>query len=73
MSFVFSFLFRAIITIYQKVISPLLPPRCRYSPTCSEYGLQAIKKHGAWRGGKLTIKRVFSCHPWGGEGHDPVT
>jgi len=72
MSFVFSFLFRAIITIYQKVISPLLPPRCRYSPTCSEYGLQAIKKYGPWRGGKLTIKRVFSCHPWGGEGHDPV-
>ena len=72
MSFVFSFLFRAIITIYQKVISPLLPPRCRYSPTCSEYGLQAIKKYGPWRGGKLTIKRVFSCHPWGGKGHDPV-
>ena len=72
MSFVFSFLFRAIITIYQKVISPLLPPKCRYSPTCSEYGLQAIKKHGPWRGGKLTIKRVFSCHPWGGEGHDPI-
>ena len=72
MSFVFSFLFRAIITIYQKVISPLLPPRCRYTPTCSEYGLQAIKKHGPWRGGKLTIKRVFSCHPWGGEGNDPV-
>jgi len=73
MSFVFSFLFRAIITIYQKVISPLLPSRCRYSPTCSEYGLQAIKKYGPWRGGKLTIKRVFSCHPWGGEGHDPVS
>ena len=72
MSFVFSFLFRAIITIYQKVISPLLLPRCRYSPTCSEYGLQAIKKYGSWRGGKLTIKRIFSCHPWGGEGHDPV-
>ena len=72
MSFVFSFLFRAIIMIYQKVISPLLPPRCRYSPTCSEYGLQAIKKYGPWRGGKLTIKRVFSCHPWGGEGHDSV-
>ena len=72
MSFVFSFLFRVIITIYQKVISPLLLPRCRYSPTCSEYGLKAIKQYGPWRGGKLTIKRVFSCHPWGGEGHDPV-
>ena len=72
MSFVFSFLFRGIIMIYQKAISPLLPPRCRYSPTCSEYSIQAITKHGPWRGGKLTIKRVFSCHPWGGEGHDPV-
>ncbi len=58
--------------IYQKVISPLLPARCRYSPTCSEYAMQAIKKHGPWQGGKLTIKRVFNCHPWGGEGHDPV-
>ena len=72
MSFVFSFLLRVIITIYQKVISPLLPPRCRYSPTCSEYGLQAVKKYGPWKGGRLTIKRVFSCHPWGGEGDDPV-
>jgi len=72
MRFVFSFLLRAIITIYQKVISPLLPPRCRYSPTCSEYGLQAVKKYGPWKGGRLTIKRVFSCHPWGGEGDDPV-
>lgn len=58
--------------IYQKAISPLLPARCRYSPTCSEYAMQAIKKHGPWRGGKLTIKRIFNCHPWGGEGHDPV-
>tara|TARA_B100001758_G_C18160444_1_gene478857 strand:+ start:151 stop:372 length:222 start_codon:yes stop_codon:yes gene_type:complete len=72
MRFVFSFLFRGIIMIYQKVISPLLPARCRYSPTCSEYAMQAIKKHGPWQGGKLTIKRVFNCHPWGGEGHDPV-
>ena len=72
MSSIFSFIFRAIITIYQKVISPLLPPRCRYSPTCSQYGLQAIKKYGPWKGGKLTIKRVFGCHPWGGEGYDPV-
>ncbi len=58
--------------IYQKAISPLLPARCRYSPTCSEYAMQAIKKYGPWQGGKLTIKRVFNCHPWGGEGHDPV-
>lgn len=54
------------------MISPLFSPRCRYSPTCSEYGIEAIKKHGALKGGGLTIKRIFSCHPWGGDGHDPV-
>ena len=58
--------------INKKTISPLIPARCRYSPTCSEYALQAIKKYGAWKGTKLTLKRVLSCHPWGGEGHDPV-
>ncbi len=72
MSNVFSFLFKAIIFIYQKVISPLLPPRCRYTPTCSQYGMEAITKYGPWKGGKLTIKRILSCHPWGGHGHDPV-
>ncbi len=54
------------------MISPLFSPRCRYTPTCSEYGIQAIEKHGAFKGGILTIKRIFSCHPWGGDGHDPV-
>lgn len=72
MRLVFSFLFRGIILFYQKVISPLLPARCRYTPTCSEYAMQAIKKHGPWQGGKLTIKRILNCHPWSGEGHDPV-
>jgi putative membrane protein insertion efficiency factor len=72
MNVVFSFLFRAIIVVYQRVISPLLPPRCRYTPTCSQYGLEAITKYGAWKGGGLTIKRILTCHPWGGHGHDPV-
>ena len=72
MSVIFSFLFRIIIIIYQKVISPLLPPMCRYTPTCSTYGLEAITKHGPWEGGRLTLKRIFTCHPWGGHGHDPV-
>ena len=67
-----SFVFRTIIILYQKAFSPLLQPRCRYTPTCSQYGLDAIKKHGPWKGGKLTIKRVFRCHPWGGDGYDPV-
>ncbi len=72
MSVIFSFLFRTIIVIYQKVISPLLPPRCRYTPTCSAYGLEAITKYGPWKGGILTLKRIITCHPWGGHGHDPV-
>ncbi|MEC7863776.1 MAG: membrane protein insertion efficiency factor YidD [Bacteroidota bacterium] len=68
----FSFIFRAIIILYQKAFSPLLLPRCRYTPTCSQYGLEAITKHGPWNGGKLTIKRIFSCQPCGGHGYDPV-
>jgi hypothetical protein len=72
MNIIFSFLFRAIIVVYQKVLSPLFPPRCRYTPTCSHYGVEAINKYGPWKGGVLTIKRIMSCHPWGGNGHDPV-
>lgn len=65
-------IFIFLIQVYRRVISPLLPARCRYNPTCSEYGLQAIKKHGPFRGFWLTTKRIASCHPWGGQGHDPV-
>ena len=72
MNIIFSFLFRAIIVVYQKVISPLFLPRCRYTPTCSVYGLGAIEKYGPWKGGGLTLKRILTCHPWGGDGHDPV-
>lgn len=61
-----------IIRIYKSVISPLLPPSCRYTPTCSTYSLQAIQKYGPFKGGWLAIKRITSCHPWGGHGHDPV-
>ncbi|MFM7079881.1 MAG: membrane protein insertion efficiency factor YidD [Bacteroidota bacterium] len=60
------------IRFYRKFISPMLPPSCRYIPSCSEYGIQAIQKHGAVKGGWLTLKRICSCHPWGGHGHDPV-
>ena len=67
-----SFIFRAIIIVYQKAVSQLLPARCRYTPTCSQYGLEAITKYGPWKGGKLTIKRICSCHPWGGHGYDPL-
>jgi len=67
-----SVLLQSIILFYKGSISPLLSPRCRYTPSCSEYGLQAIKKHGPFKGLWLTIKRLSSCHPWGGHGHDPV-
>lgn len=60
------------VKIYQWVISPLLPNSCRYTPTCSQYMIEAIKKHGPIKGGWLGIKRIGRCHPWGGHGHDPV-
>jgi putative membrane protein insertion efficiency factor len=61
-----------IILFYRAVISPLKPPTCRYYPTCSEYAIEAIQKHGPLKGTWLGIKRVFRCHPWGGHGMDPV-
>jgi putative membrane protein insertion efficiency factor len=57
---------------YQRLISPLFPSTCRYNPTCSHYSIKALKKHGLFKGGWLSIKRIFSCHPWGGSGYDPV-
>jgi uncharacterized protein len=65
-------LFLLLIRIYQWLISPLFPGACRYTPTCSQYGVEAIKKYGPFKGGWLTIKRISRCHPWGGHGHDPV-
>lgn len=61
-----------LIKIYQWFISPFFPPACRYTPTCSQYGLEAMKKHGLLKGGILTLKRISRCHPRGGSGYDPV-
>ena len=61
-----------LIQFYRYAISPLIPPRCRYTPTCSQYALEAIQKYGAVNGGWLAAKRIARCHPWGGHGHDPV-
>ncbi|MFN5476688.1 MAG: membrane protein insertion efficiency factor YidD [Sphingobacteriales bacterium] len=69
---ILSWPFIALIRIYQIVISPWLGPKCRYTPTCSQYGIEAFRKHGVIKGLWLTAKRVASCHPWGGSGHDPV-
>lgn len=70
-----SFLTRLLILpirFYQLCISPLTPPSCRYTPTCSEYCLLAIRKHGPGKGLWLCVKRISRCHPWGGHGYDPV-
>jgi uncharacterized protein len=65
-------IFVVLIRFYQLSISPILGQNCRYTPTCSQYSIEAIQKHGPFKGGWLSIKRIFSCHPWGGHGHDPV-
>ncbi|HEV8285426.1 MAG TPA: membrane protein insertion efficiency factor YidD [Chitinophagaceae bacterium] len=64
--------FIALIKIYQLVISPWLGPKCRFTPTCSRYAIEALKKYGLFKGLWLTIKRISRCHPWGGHGYDPV-
>lgn len=61
-----------LVRFYQAAISPYTPASCRYTPTCSGYTLQALKRHGVFKGGWLAIKRIGSCHPWGGSGYDPV-
>ena len=65
-------LLRGAIRGYKLFISPLLPPACRYLPTCSDYAAEAIEKHGALRGVWLAARRLLRCHPWGGSGYDPV-
>lgn len=61
-----------LVKIYQVLISPLTPATCRYQPTCSHYTIEALKVHGLLKGGWLAVKRISSCHPWGGSGYDPV-
>ncbi len=72
MNSLIKFLLVGVIKFYQLAISPLLGANCRFTPTCSEYGLKAIKEWGPWRGGWLALKRFLRCHPWGGHGYDPV-
>jgi uncharacterized protein len=68
----FLWLFKALILFYRYCISPLIPPRCRFQPTCSEYAMEALTAHGPFYGGLLALKRIMRCHPWGGSGFDPV-
>jgi putative membrane protein insertion efficiency factor len=62
----------ALIRFYQWVISPWLGPKCRFTPTCSQYAIEAFRKYGLFKGGWMAIRRISRCHPWGGSGHDPV-
>jgi uncharacterized protein len=57
---------------YQLLLAPVLPPSCRYWPSCSHYAEEAVAAHGPWRGGILALRRLGRCHPWGGSGYDPV-
>ncbi len=69
---ILSYPFIWLIWIYQKLISPILGPKCRFTPTCSNYALEAFKKYGLFKGFWLSVKRISRCHPWGGSGFDPV-
>ncbi|MDJ1500717.1 membrane protein insertion efficiency factor YidD [Xanthocytophaga agilis] len=66
------YIFIVLIRFYQYGISPYFPSSCRFTPSCSHYGIDAIRKHGAIKGGWLTLRRISRCHPWGGHGYDPV-
>lgn len=61
-----------LVKFYRAAISPHLPASCRYTPTCSAYALEALRRHGPIRGTWLSVKRICRCHPWGGSGYDPV-
>ena len=63
---------QVVVRAYQLTVSPLLPPSCRYLPTCSDYAIEALAHHGAVRGSALAMRRLARCHPWGGSGFDPV-
>lgn len=63
---------RGLVFAYRVLLSPLIGRQCRYFPTCSEYADEALRRHGAWRGGWLTLARILRCNPWGASGFDPV-
>jgi uncharacterized protein len=70
---ILAFPFIALIKLYQWIVSPMLgPSKCRFTPTCSSYAIEAFNKHGIFKGFWLTVKRIGRCHPWGGHGYDPV-
>ena len=68
----FKYLLIGLVKFYRYCISPLTPASCRYTPTCSQYALEALQKYGALKGAWMALKRIMRCHPWGGHGYDPV-
>ncbi|MCF6341840.1 MAG: membrane protein insertion efficiency factor YidD [Bacteroidales bacterium] len=64
--------FVLLVRVYQYTLSPFIGRSCRYTPTCSAYSVEAIRKHGPFKGGWMALKRIGSCNPWGGSGYDPV-
>ncbi|MBQ9865104.1 MAG: membrane protein insertion efficiency factor YidD [Bacteroidales bacterium] len=72
LSTVLSKIMLSLIWLYRHFISPLTPAACRYTPTCSQYAVEAIKKYGPFKGGWLALRRILRCNPWGGSGYDPV-
>ena len=69
---ILSYLLLLLVYLYREYICPMTPPSCRFVPTCSEYAIEAIKKHGPFKGLYLAVRRILRCHPWGGSGYDPV-
>jgi putative membrane protein insertion efficiency factor len=69
---IFSYPLILIIYVYRYTLSPLIGNQCRFYPTCSHYAEEAVKKHGAWRGSIMAVRRLFRCHPWHEGGYDPV-
>ncbi|MBS1731565.1 MAG: membrane protein insertion efficiency factor YidD [Bacteroidetes bacterium] len=69
---ILSYPFIFLIRIYQLILSPVLGPKCRFTPTCSQYAMEALKKYGLFKGFWLSLKRISRCHPAGGSGYDPV-
>ncbi|MCK9404056.1 MAG: membrane protein insertion efficiency factor YidD [Chitinophagaceae bacterium] len=72
LAIIVSYPFILLIRIYQYVISPAMGPKCRFTPTCSQYAVQALQKYGLLKGGWLSVKRISKCRPGGGHGYDPV-
>lgn len=72
LSTILSKIMLGLIWFYRHCISPLTPAACRYTPTCSQYAIEAIKKYGPFKGGWLAFRRILRCNPWGGSGYDPV-